>query len=149
MKPQYSQKHSKNRSTQEKVHHKPWSDLSKGLEHHNPPGHFVGWHWNSLYPRAWQWMEAGILHLLWEMWTPGEHRTVRTLLLLGTLQFVQISAFVPAPRRIQASVYWETALQYSWGALGSRAGDLAAIIFFAGRDPGVLGSSTDCIGLPA
>ena len=93
------------------------------------PAGYVGPHWSSLYPRACQGTEAVVPCSLQEKWTPGGHRRVRTLLPLGTFQFVQISAPVPAPEHVGqcglggAVGYWQ-------GALGSRAGGLAAAIIF-------------------
>ena len=106
MKPQYSQRHNKNRGASDRAHRKLRRDRSKGLERHNRLGHLggaagcMGWHQNSLYPGAWQRMEGAVLHSLWERRTSGGNRTVRTLLPLGALQSGQISAPLPAPRSV-------------------------------------------------
>ena len=47
-----------------------------------------------------KWTKLAILCSPWDRWKQGEHRTLRTPLLLGTLQAVQTSAPVPAPRSI-------------------------------------------------
>lgn len=66
VKPQDSWSHYKRRGTQGKAQPKPWSDTSKGLEHHSPPGHLEdasqsgGLLWSSLYPRSWQQKEVAV-----------------------------------------------------------------------------------------
>ena len=54
----------------------------------------------ALDPRVLKWTKLAILHSSWDRWKWEGHRKAKTLLLLGALQAVQISAPVPAPRSI-------------------------------------------------
>ena len=130
VKPQDSWSHYKRRGTQGKAQPKPWSDTSKGLEHHSPPGHLGdasesgGLLWSSLYPRSWQQKEVAVPHSLQERqpWECGSSNTGpqisgRQADNLGQVeagreqdskdspdtgrpQAVQISAPAPAPRSV-------------------------------------------------
>ena len=115
------------------MHHTLWADLGKGLEceplepREKPVRQVGSSGWRCLCPAAFggcalrerdssstgpgsqgaEQTQPTILHSPQDRWRQGGHRTVRTLLPLGTLQAVQISA-LPLALGASGQGDWET-----------------------------------------
>ena len=107
--------------TEVAVHHSLQERQSLGVR--------VQWH-RALHPRATKETKPTILHSPWDRWKQGGHKTVRTLLLLGAPNLCR-SAHPCLPPGASRPVRTGRLCLVTDRELDSRAGNLAAAIFFS------------------